>query len=443
MARSMGRNAVQTVVVHFGSTVLGLTTSIITARMLGPSARGIFTLVTTLPHTLSALVKLGLAQGAVYSIRKEQVSASTVASHLFFISIGSSIPIVLAVILFRGHAADLLLKGANPLYLLLALPLVPLLLIESYFFAVLQALERFVLFNQRVMVTSVLAPVTMFIALVVCHGTLAAAILANLGVIAAVDLWLIATVFALCPLRWSWDNALARRMLQFGVKSYLQTLATHLHMRIDVYLVAAFLTPADVAFYAIATRFAELLFHIPESLGMVIYPRQAASNKDGAEDLTATACRHTIFSSLLGSVMLLTLGTWLIRVWYGAAYAPAAAPLPYLVAGEIMMSLFFIFTRNFTSQNRQELNLMASAVALIVNFAMNLILIPRMGIAGAGLSSALSYSCSTAILARIYFRESGKSLRDVVLLRGTDIAAYRRVWSEVTGRFAQSAEGSA
>ena len=58
MAPSMGRNAARTLVVHFGSSLLGLTTSIITARVLGPQARGIFTLATTLPHTLSALAAL-------------------------------------------------------------------------------------------------------------------------------------------------------------------------------------------------------------------------------------------------------------------------------------------------------------------------------------------------------------------------------------------------
>lgn len=444
MARSVGRNAAYTLAVQVGSSLLGLSTSIITARVLGPTARGIFTLVTTLPHTLSALVKLGLGPGAVYAIRKERVDPSIVASHVMITAIGLSLPIIVAAVCFREYMATTFLKGADPIYLVLALPLVPLLLIESYFFAVLQGLEYFTLFNRRILASSILAPATMFIALIMCGGGLRAAILTNLGLIAAMDLWLIATVYQLAPLRLRWDWAFARRMLKFGIKSHLQILAQHLHMRIDVYLIAIFLTPADIAFYAIATRLAELVFNIPEALGMVVYPRQAASSKSRAEDLTATACRHTIFTTSVVACGLVLIGPGLVRLWYGTAYTPVAAPLPYLVLGVMMMSVFFMFTRNFTSQNRQEVNLMASVIALVGNFALNLILIPRMGIAGAGAASAISYSIGTGILARIYFRESGKHLRDVVMLQRSDLAEYRRLAQAVAGRWLpKSAEGSA
>ncbi|HVN86602.1 MAG TPA: oligosaccharide flippase family protein [Candidatus Binatia bacterium] len=444
MARSVGGNAAYTLVAQVGSTILGLSTSIITARVLGPSARGIFTLVTTLPHTLSAMVKLGLAQGAVYAIRKNKVAPSKVASHLAITAVGLSGPVVLGAIFFREQMASGFMKGAEPIYLILGLPLVPLLLIESYFYAVLQGLEYFRLANHRVIVSSLLAPSTMFIALVLCGGGLRAAILTNLALVVAMDVWLIATVFSLAPFRWQWDWRFAEQMLKFGVKSHLQILAQHLHMRIDVYIIAAFLTPADVAFYAIATRLAELVFNVPESLGMVVYPRQAGSSKQRVEDLTATACRHTIFVTSVAAVGLVTIGPWLIRLWYGAAYAPVAAPLPYLVVGVIMMSVFFMFTRNFTSQNRQEVNLLSSVVALGGNFGLNIVLVPRMGIAGAGLSSAISYSLGAAILASIYFRESGKRVRDVVVLQRSDVAEYRRLVQSAASRWLpKSATGPA
>ena len=46
----------------------------------------------------------------------------------------------------------------------------------------------------------------------------------------------------------------ARPMLAFGGKSYVQTLAATLHMRIDQYMIAYFLSPTDVGIYAIAVN---------------------------------------------------------------------------------------------------------------------------------------------------------------------------------------------
>ena len=71
-------------------------------------------------------------------------------------------------------------------------------------------------------------------------------------------------------------------------------------------------------------------------------------------------------------------------------------------------------------------------MALAVNATSNLILIPRFGIVGAALSTAISYSLAAGILLRVFVRESGGRVRDTVLVSADDLARYSRLVA-VTG----------
>ncbi|MBI4514423.1 MAG: polysaccharide biosynthesis C-terminal domain-containing protein [Deltaproteobacteria bacterium] len=434
MARTVGKNALYTLIAGLGSFAMGLGTGIITARMLGPHDRGIFSLVSVLPHTVVAFVKLGMAQGSIYAIRRQRADPGAVAGQLLLAAFAISLPVMAGVYVYKAQAARLLLAGANPLYFLLALPLIPLLLLESYFFGVLQAVDRFGIFNRRRLLAGAGGLIGMLLALVIWRGGLTAAILVSVGITALLDLWLIVTVARVCGMHFRWDGKLARGLLSFGLKSHLQTIATHMHFRADLYLVALLLNPTDVAFYSIASRLAEVILFVPESLGLVVYPKQAGSSKAVLEDLTAASCRHVALMTVLAGLALVAVGPWLVVVWYGRDYAPAGAPLFYVVPGVIMMSLFFMLSRSFTSQNRQEINIVASGVALGCNVLFNIYLIPRMGISGAGLSTALSYSLATLILARVYLKESGKTVRDLLVIKRDDLVLYRQLLAEVIGR---------
>ncbi|MBI1814320.1 MAG: oligosaccharide flippase family protein [Deltaproteobacteria bacterium] len=443
MARAVGKNALYTLTAGLSSFAMGLGTGIITARWLGPHDRGIFSLISVLPHTISSLVKLGMAQGSVYAIRRDHADPGAVAGHLLILAIAISIPVIGVVYVYKFQAASLLMGGANPLYFLLALPLIPLLLIESYFFGVLQAVDHFGIFNRRRLLAGAGGLIGIFLALVVWHGGLVSAIVVSVGITAALDLWLIATVARICGMHFRWNGKLAKELLSFGVKSHLQTVATHMHFRADLYLVAMLLNPTDVAFYSIASRLAEVILFVPESLGLVVYPKQAGSTKQVLEDLTASSCRHVTFMTVLLGVVLMLIGPWLVVSWYGHDYAPAGPPLLFVVPGVIMMSLFFMLSRSFTSQNRQEINIVASGVAVGCNVLLNLWLIPRMGISGAGLSTALSYTLATLILGRVFLQESGKSLRDLLVIRFDDLALYRRLLTDVLARKPRGAIGQA
>ncbi|MFI5396477.1 MAG: polysaccharide biosynthesis C-terminal domain-containing protein [Candidatus Binatia bacterium] len=443
MASSLRKTTMGTFWAGLASFAMSLGMGIITARVLGPNDRGIFTLVSVLPHTVVAFVKLGLAQASIYAIKRERTDPALVASHLMVITAVASAAGVVGMYFLKFEAMRVLMKGAPLACFAFAMFLVPFLIIESHFSAILQGIGHFEIFNRRRLVAGALGLVSMFTGLVLLRGGLLTALVIIAGLTVFMETWLVVTVYRLCRIRFAWDAQLTRRLLKFGVKSHLQGIATHLHFRADVYLVAGFLNPSQVAFYSIATRLAELVLFVPESLGLVIYPRQAGSAVGELQELTARSCRHVMFTTTLGGLALVLIGPRLVVAWYGQAYAPAGPPLYYLMPGVVMMSLFFILSRNFTSQNRQGINILASGIALGSNVLLNLFLIPRMGISGAALATLLSYSLATLVLTYAYLADSGKRLAEVFVIRASDLLVYRRLVGDVLNRGARVARPAA
>jgi O-antigen/teichoic acid export membrane protein len=195
-------------------------------------------------------------------------------------------------------------------------------------------------------------------------------------------------------------------------------------------MVAYFLNPAQVAFFVIAERLAEHIMYIPQSLGVALFPRLTSSDDARIHAMTARACRQTlVVTGLIAATLALT-GRFLIVLWYGADYAEAAGPLPYVALGIVMMSMYVLLSRNFTSRNRQQINIIAGYTALGGNLALNVFLIPAYGIVGAAMSAALSYSAAAIILLVFFLKESGLSWHEPLLLKRSDLLMWRRLGRE-------------
>jgi O-antigen/teichoic acid export membrane protein len=223
-------------------------------------------------------------------------------------------------------------------------------------------------------------------------------------------------------------------MLGFGGKSYVQTLAATLHLRIDQFICAYFLAPADVGLYAIAVNFATLLMKIPEATGTVMFPRLAGSEDRQAHAATTRVCRSTLFILLLGVLAFAVAGPILIPLVYGAAFQGAVRPLLILLPSILLMALYQLLTRNFTSRGKQQVNILAASVALVLNVGLNVLLIPRFGIAGAALANGLSYGTAALVLLVAFVRDSGHTVAETLIVRPGEIAEMADTARKLAGR---------
>jgi O-antigen/teichoic acid export membrane protein len=404
--------------------VLGTISGVILARQLGPHDRGILAIVLLVPSTVITISKLGIAQSIVYAINREKAPVATVASNVITLAFILSAISIAAVWFLRETLLSTVLRTVPTWALAFALARVPMLLLDNYLYGVLQATGRFSLYNRRLVSNEILRLVLVAITVGVLDLGLPAAVILYTFANATVIISLLVAMRREIPFTIAFDWPVLKSQLSFGLKSWVQTVAAHLLLRIDIYMVSYFLDPAQTAFYALALHFTEIVLEFPQAIGLVLFPRLASLPKDEVHRLTAQTARRTLMVTIPSALALAYLGPWVIVAWYGKPYAPAGAPLAWAGVGVVMMSLYVILTRDFTSRGRQQINIVAGLLALITNVVLNCYTIPTWGIVGAAVATAVSYTLACLTLLAAYVVESRLSPLQVLFPTREDIGFF-------------------
>lgn len=403
-------------------SALGLVSGVILARWLGPYDRGILALALLIPSTVMTVVKLGVSQATVYYINRKEASVDQVASNSVYLALAFGALSFLVVWLLRD---DLEVLRAIPAWaLVLALVRVPLLLLDNYLYGVLQATGQFGIYNSRLLISEALRLALVVIFVIWFNFGLMAAVVIYTAIAVIQMAWLMFTMSHTVRFTAGFDRSLMTNMLSFGVRSYVQVVTAHLLLRISIYMVQSYLGPEQTAFYTLALHATETVLEVPQAIGLVLYPRLASLPEDEVHRLTAQTCRRTLMLTAPAAIAMGVFGPSLVTAWYGQAYAPAGAPLPWASVGVATMSIFVIITRDFTARSKQRVNTAAGVLALIGNILLNLYVIPRYGITGAAFSTAVSYTAACALLIGFFLLESRLSLADVLIPTREDIRYF-------------------
>jgi O-antigen/teichoic acid export membrane protein len=161
-----------------------------------------------------------------------------------------------------------------------------------------------------------------------------------------------------------------------------------------------------VGLYSLAVRLAEITFYVPNSISAMLYPAISASDRREADRLAPMVGRLTMLVTFVAAVAI-TFGA-VIAMWILLpAYKDAFPALLVLMPGILSLSLSKILASYLTGLGKPLPTAIAASVSLGANLALNVILIPSLGIVGASVASFLSYTLQTAILLRVASRWAG------------------------------------
>jgi O-antigen/teichoic acid export membrane protein len=404
---------------------------VLLARALSPAERGIMVLVMTFPWTVTSLVSIGLPQANIYLVgRKKRDAGMVLGNSLVAAAILSALSVV-ALGIVREPLLNTMLKGVPSRFWFSLMLLILAFLADAVTLSILRARQRFDLFNLRRVVTPVLLLVGFGIALLVSDGGLDVAV----GSYVVVTVLLVTFSFVLTKREVAPKLTLNRRLaedtLRFGLKSYVQNLVGKLNYRLDIYLLAFFLLPEQVALYGVATSIAEVAWYVPNSVGTVLFPRLSNAPEEEIHQITAKVCRNTLAGTAVIVAGLLAVGWIFVPLVYGSVYRASIPPLLILLPGVVSMAIYKVLTRNFTSRNRQQVPILASAVALLLNLGLDWVLIPRWGVAGAAIASTVGYTASGVVLLAFFLNESQVGWRDVLLPKLDELIGHWH-WARIS-----------
>jgi stage V sporulation protein B len=213
-----------------------------------------------------------------------------------------------------------------------------------------------------------------------------------------------------------------RMLIPFGAQLFLASAIYMVNTFADRLFIAYFLTDKDVGIYAIALAIASALQMIPVAISTVTYPMMSEYNNKGIrqtnETLINKVMKYTlIILSILG-ILIIFFAKDIILLLLGPEFLPGVMPLTILVLGIIFFGSMASIGSAFSAAGRPDIPLKLNLIVLVVNIGLDVVLIPRLGITGAAIGTAVSLSVLTILT--IYL------LRRILKIK-TEIKCYAQV----------------
>jgi O-antigen/teichoic acid export membrane protein len=411
---------------QFASLIAGFLTQALLARSLGPHDKGILDLFLLIPVVLASVTELGLLSANTYFAGKGTLPFSVLHSNslLWSSAIG---------VLALGAGVMLVLATGSPFesltgsYFLLTL----LVLVPSLYFSLWSGLMY-----GREQAGTVYFISAAFVALsLLVYGAaiLLGGSLDSILQLSALLLFARAGL-ALYTLRGKGTSALTfdasalRQCFRYGIALWVGLAVNTLHFRVSQFLVSSMLGSAELAFYALATRIAEMAWLLDYVIINAAVFHVTSSTKEESVRITQRMTRVIGMMSLGASVLIAISSPVVIPLVFGEAFRPTILPLILLIPGIVGWSLARSLSQFIAYQvGKPWYNTAAAGFAFILNLVLNLILLPLLGVMGASLASSLSYICNLLLVSLIFKRLSAAPFAPSFVPTKEDFAILKEI----------------
>ena len=222
--------------------------------------------------------------------------------------------------------------------------------------------------------------------------------------------------------------ARARHALVRGFPFSVANGVAQLNYRVDVFVVAAMLPLADVGQYSVAIALGEALWQVSRAIVTGAYAPLIMSTNATSGSLSVRVFRHALLLLAGGAVVMIAAVYLFAGVVFGAAFEQVWIPLALLAPGIVIRGAAevlqpFLLIRLERSQEW----LRASIVGVVINLVLAVVLVPSLGIAGAALSTTVSYAVCALYLVRRFHVLVGTTGPTAFLPGRRELTDYVRV----------------
>lgn len=427
---SFSQKSIWTFITSIAGVVLDLIILVIISRVLGPEGKGIYTLVLLIPGMILNFGNFGLAAANVYFIgSKKYPMKDIVANSIIQASIIAFFMILVSVIIFQIPDFKIFINssGIPYVYLWIAVCAIPFSLLSGMLQNVIRGREDIYNYNKITIVQSIVQLVLIVFFLLIVGIKVSGALLAYVGSIGAALIFTIVLIRKISIFSFTFNKRLFKDSLLYGMKVYFANMVSFLNYRLDMMLTALFLNPAAIGIYSISVGMAEKLFMIPSAVSVVLFPRISSCSEEEANNFTPKIVRNIFFVMIIVCLVSVFFAYPAIYILFGRDYIASYLPFLILLPGIIAFSIGGILASDLSGRGKPQFAIYASVACLIVNVILNIILIPKLGVRGAALSSAISYWADTFMLIWAFHHISKKPYREFLIIKIEDFRDYKRL----------------
>lgn len=361
----------------------GLIVGIIVARYLGPERYGLMNYVISLVFLFQTFSIFGLDQIEVREEARGVQPYSKIIGTAFGLKVMLSI-IFMVLVVLTSWIADA--DGYTTLLVsVYSLTIVfnSFGVIRNYFFSIVQ--NKYVV---KAEIIRTLIGITIKLILLVAHANLTWFMCAYAfdGLLLSIG-YLVAYRVRIGSVReWSFSGSYARFLFKESFPLLLTSAAVIIYQRIDQVMIGQMIDKEAVGYFAVASRFVEVLIFIPMIFSQTITPILVKTREKSQEEYVMKGQQFMNFSiwfSLLTSVIVAALAYWLVLYTFGTAYLPAVPVLQVMAFKSAATALSNTAGAMLVTEGLQRYAIFRDGLGCLVCVTLNFYLLPRYGIIAA------------------------------------------------------------
>lgn len=190
------------------------------------------------------------------------------------------------------------------------------------------------------------------------------------------------------------------------LRIFMLNLIISIYINLNIIMLGFMKNNESVGFFTSATKLTQVILTIVTSLGTVLLPRMShmvSNNQMGEFRVLAQKSLDFIIMVTLPIMMgLILLADYLIMIFCGSDYMPAVPSLQILAPIILFIGISNVFgIQILYPQGKERIVIFATAAGAVINFIMNLWLIPKYSQDGAAIATFVAELLVTAIMCLI------------------------------------------
>lgn len=185
----------------------------------------------------------------------------------------------------------------------------------------------------------------------------------------------------------------AKLLLRDSWPLVIASVSIGIYMKIDQIMLGQMVGDQAVGIFSAATRMSEVWYFIPMVIVSSVFPA-ILNSKKRSQNLYNKRLQSLyalmVWMSIAVALPMTFLAMPLVEILYGKAYAESGVVLSIHIWASVFVFLGVASGRWMLAENRQVLSLQRSLFGVIINVALNLLLIPPYGIVGAAVATVIA-----------------------------------------------------
>lgn len=412
---------------HIIMAAIEITISILIARVLGPSGKGIFTTAIVTTNLVLSFTYLGLGSAITYFMGKKKYTDQEIISSISLLIIFTTLlGIIITLLAFSITGFQLRYGWA---IIAISISLIPARMVMAYANGILMAKGRI----PKIASINVIPDIIYLagVVIILIFGTLSVELVLlcqvlSVYITAGYILMTIRVYGKFTPL---FMPDIIWNMIRKGIIYAIATFVVGVNYSIDNLILERLTNSTEVGIYSVGVSLASLVWLLPNVINTVNFSHSAISDDPLAyAKKTATILRVILWIAIVPVLVLYFVSPYIIPLIYGDAYAMSGIVSQVILPGIWAMLIFRTLHGDLAGRGRPDITIWIYLVTAGLNIALNFWWDPLFGAVGAAWASTVCYIVGGFIFGIVYARISNLRLSELFIIQITDLEPLRKMF---------------